>query len=129
MTPRSRLLPAAIALLCAVALAVVPASASAAAAPRPKRCDVAVLVGRAGAGTTVTALKVTRATCPRGIAVAKAFGACRLANGPSGRCVRRVAGGWACGEQRTNGPTQFSASATCRKDRATVALRYTQTLQ
>lgn len=128
MTPCFRLLPAALVLLCAAALAVVPATASAAAALRPKSCDVAALAGRAGAGTTVTSLKVTRATCARGVTVAKALGACRLANGPSGRCVRRINGGWACAEQRTNAPTQFSASATCRKDRATVALRYTQTL-
>lgn len=98
-----------------------PASAGA----RPKTCDISKVADRLGP-TSVTSLKVLHVTCDRGIAVVRAFHACRLKNGPSGRCVRLVKG-YACGEIRTNGPTQFSATATCRKGRASVVHRYTQT--
>ena len=92
--------------------------------PRTTTCDLTGIADRLGP-TTVTSLKVTGLRCGRGVSVVKAFHACRLANGVSGRCVRLVKG-YACGEIRTNGPTQFSATATCRKDSATVVHRYTQ---
>jgi hypothetical protein len=93
---------------------------------RPTTCDISQVADRLGP-TSVTSLKVTHLRCGRGISVVRAFHACRLANGPSGRCVRLVKG-YACGEIRTNSPTQFSSTVTCRKDRATVVHRYTQVI-
>jgi hypothetical protein len=100
------------------------ARARARATPRPKACDLAGVADRLGP-TSVSSLKVVGVRCDVGISVVRAFHACRLANGTSGRCVRLVRG-YACAEIRTNGPAQFSASVTCRKDRASVAHRYTQ---
>ncbi len=126
-SPRFRRRPLAAALALAAVLAV-PTAAHAARrpAPRPRTCDVAPLAGTLGT-TTVTSLKVTGVRCDAGVRVVRAFTACRLANGPSGRCVRLV-NGYACGELRSNGPTSFSATATCRKDRKSVVHKYTQTL-
>lgn len=92
--------------------------------PSPKTCDISEVADTLGP-TSVTSLKVVKAKCAAGISVVKAFHACRLANGPSGRCVKLVKG-YACGEIRTNGPTQFSATATCKKDNKSVVHRYTQ---
>lgn len=131
--PRSRSLLGVLALILACALTAAltastvgaaPAHTARARAARPTTCDISGVADRLGP-TSVTSLKVTHLRCGRGIAVVRAFHACRLANGPSGRCVRLV-NGYACGEIRTNGPTQFSATATCRKNRATVVHRYTQ---
>ncbi len=101
-------------------------AAHAARAPRSTTCDVAGLVGRVGTAT-VSSLKVTGARCAAAISVVKAFHSCRLANGPSGRCVRLVLG-YACGEIRSNLPTQISATVTCSKSRGRkkVVHRYTQ---
>jgi beta-lactamase class A len=90
-------------------------------------CDISSVADRLGP-TSVTSLKVSHLRCGRGISVVRAFQSCRLANGESGRCVRLVARGYACSEIRSNGPTQFTATATCKKDRATVVHRYTQAL-
>ena len=123
-SPRFRPLAGALAL---AALLVVPSTALAARrAARPRTCDVSALAGTLGT-TTITSLKVTGVRCDAGVRVVRAFTACRLANGPSGRCVRLVSG-YACAEQRVNGPTSFSATATCRKDRKSVVHKYTQTL-
>lgn len=119
----------AVALVAALAalLAVSVTSAHAARrTPRSRTCDVAPLAGTLGS-TTVTSLRVTGVRCGTGVEVVRAFTACRLKNGPSGRCVRLVRR-FACGEIRSNGPTSFSATVTCRKDRATVVHKYTQTL-
>lgn len=127
--PRLRPLAGALALVLAsfltAALApAAPAAHAAHARARPKTCDVSSVADRLGP-TSVTSLTVLHARCDRGISVVRAFHSCRLANGTSGRCVRLVKG-YACGEIRTNSPTQFSAKVTCRKDRATVVHRYTQ---
>ena len=119
----------ALVLACALTAASTAGAASAphnarARAARPTTCDISQVADRLGP-TSVTSLKVTHLRCGRGIAVVRAFHSCRLANGPSGRCVRLV-NGYACGEIRTNGPTQFSSTVTCRKNRASVVHRYTQ---
>jgi hypothetical protein len=133
--PRSRSLVGVLALLIAYALTAAltastvgaaPAHTARARAARPTTCDISKVADRLGP-TSVTSLKVTHMRCGRGISVVRAFHACRLANGPSGRCVRLVKG-FACGEIRSNGPTQFSSTATCRKDRATVVHKYTQVI-
>lgn len=123
-TPRLRPLAGLLALIAASALCAVLAAPAAAATPRSIACDVSAVADRLGP-TSVSAVKVKGTRCPTGIAVVRAFHACRLANGPSGRCVRRVKG-FACMEQRTGSTPQFTASVTCRKDRATVSHRYTQ---
>jgi hypothetical protein len=103
-----------------------PFSHAARARARTTTCDLSGIADRLGP-TSVTSLKVTHVRCGRAIPVVRAFHSCRLANGPSGRCVRLVRG-YACGEIRSNGPTQFSATATCRKDRASIVQRYTQVI-
>jgi hypothetical protein len=103
-----------------------PSAHAARASARPKTCDISKVSDRLGP-TSVTSLKVLHVRCDRAISVVRAFHNCRLANGTSGRCVRLVKG-YACSEIRTNGPTQFSATATCKKDRATIVHRYTQNL-
>lgn len=114
------------ALTAALAAGTVAAPSAHAARPaaRPKTCDISGVADRLGP-TSVTSLKVLHVRCDRGIAVVRAFHSCRLAHGVSGRCVRLVKG-YACNEQRTSGPTQFSASVTCAKGRARVMHRYTQ---
>lgn len=96
------------------------------ASARPKTCDISGVSDRLGP-TSVSSLKVLHARCDRGISVVRAFHSCRLAQGTSGRCVRLVKG-YACNEIRTSAPTQFSATVTCKKDRASVVHRYTQVI-
>jgi SH3-like domain-containing protein len=96
------------------------------ASARYKSCDVSNVADRLGP-TSVSSLKVIGVRCGIGISVVRAFHSCRLANGPSGRCVRLVKG-YACQELRTNAPTQINGTVTCRKGRKTVFHRYTQNL-
>lgn len=114
------------AVLAAPAVGAAPAAQAARARPRLRSCDISDVADRLGP-TEVTSLKVTGVRCAAGISVVRAFHACRLKNGPSGRCVRLVKD-YACIEQRTNAPTQFSALVTCRKRSKTVVHRYTQVL-
>lgn len=128
MTP-SRLLPLPASLACALTAALIVlalglAPTAHAAKARYKSCDISDVATRLGP-TEVTSLKVLHVRCATGISVVKAFHACRLKNGPSGRCVKLVKG-YACREQRTSSPTQFSATVTCAKDRKSVVHRYTQ---
>lgn len=124
---RLRALAVPLVLLLTAALAAAPAAhAARRAAARPRSCDVSAVATTLGP-TSVTSLKVLHVRCATGISVVRAFHRCRLANGVSGRCVRLVMG-YACMEQRTSSPVQFSATVTCRKDRATVTHRYTQNL-
>jgi hypothetical protein len=121
-----------LALAAVCCLAVVPAlhaapSAQAGRAVRYRRCDLSA-VGETLGPTSVTVLKVAGGvTCDRGISLVKAFHTCRLAHGASGRCVSLVKG-YACQEQRTNAPTQFTARVTCAKSRKSVVHSYTQNL-
>ena len=119
---------AGLAMVLAVLSLALAASVSHAARARARTttCDISGVADRLGP-TSVTSLKVTHIRCGRAIPVVRAFHACRLANGPSGRCVRLVRG-YACREIRTNGPTQFSATVTCSKDRASIVHRYTQVI-
>ncbi|MDW5594132.1 hypothetical protein VSS74_07290 [Conexibacter stalactiti] len=123
-TPRLRPFAGVLALIAATALSAGLAAPAAAATARSTTCDVSAVADRLGP-TSVSAVKVKGTRCATGIAVVKAFHACRLKNGASGRCVRRVRG-FACMEQRTGSTPQFTALVTCRKDRATVSHRYTQ---
>jgi len=116
------LLPA----LALAALLLAPAVHASAARPRYTSCDISKVADRLGP-TSVTSLKVSGVRCGRGIAVVRAFHACRLKNGPTGRCVKLVKG-YACQELRTNAPTQVNGTVTCRKDGKTVFHRYVQTL-
>jgi hypothetical protein len=110
-----------------LALTIGGVSAAHAARARSRSCDISKVADRLGP-TSVTSLKVLNVSCRTGVAVVRAFHACRLKNGPSGRCVRLVMGGYACMEQRTNAPTQITGTVTCRKSRASVIHRYTQVL-
>lgn len=94
------------------------------ASARFQTCDISGVADRLGP-TSVTSLRVLHVRCGRAISVVRAFHSCRLAHGASGRCVRLVKG-YACAEVRANGPTQFTSTVTCRKDRATIVHRYTQ---
>ena len=124
---RSRVLAGALtALLLTAALFALTIDGASAARARPRSCDISKVADRLGP-TSVTSLKVLNVSCRTGISVVRAFHACRLKNGPSGRCVRLVMG-YACMEQRTNAPTQINGTVTCRKRSATVTHRYTQSL-
>jgi SH3-like domain-containing protein len=117
---------AAITVLVLLILGAAPAAHAARARPRYTSCDISNVATRLGP-TSVTSLKVLHVRCGVGISVVRAFHACRLANGPSGRCVKLVKG-YACREQRTSSPAQFNATVTCSKDRKSVVHRYTQVL-
>lgn len=109
-----------------VALAGASGAQAAPTAQAAATCDISKVATTLGP-TSVTALSVTKTTCKNGIAVVKAFHACRLKNGVSGRCVKKVKG-YACREVRTNGPSQFTATVTCSKGKARVKHAYTQSL-
>lgn len=126
LRPRAGLLALAAASSVAVALVAPAAGAPTAHAARTITCDVSRVADRFGA-TSVTSLKVSGTSCDAGKRVVRAFTRCRLANGVSGRCVRLVKG-FACGEIRTNLPTEISSRVTCKKRRATVVHHYTQAL-
>ena len=103
-----------------------PAGASSAqASAAAKKCDITKVATTLGP-TQVTSLSVKKTTCKTGIAVVKAYHRCRTAKGVSGRCVKKVQG-YACREQRTTGPTEFSATVTCVKGKVTVKHAYRQT--
>lgn len=114
-------------LAAAAAAAIAPAAAPAAATTKTCPIPPAASSPYPGANGSWTRFTATRTTCATSYRVATAFHRCRLKNGIAGRCVRRVAGGWACGELRNNGPTAYGATVTCRKGRATVRHSYTQT--
>ena len=111
--------PLLLAALSAAAIAALPASASAATCKLPSD-------GKGFGPTYLLSLKTTKTTCTQGKAVVKAFHACATANGPKGRCVRKVLG-YACSERRGAAiPTQFDAKTSCRKGAAKVDFTYTQ---
>jgi hypothetical protein len=118
LTPR-RTLTTAAALALAVALLVLSTPAAGAATCKPGAYP--------GAGGTYKSLSVTKTTCSAGQKVANAFQACRLKNGKSGRCVKKVLG-YACREQRTATPVQFTAKVTCANGKKKVTHTYVQNL-
>lgn len=116
---RRMLRPLLLAALSVVAIAALPAGASAATCKLPAD-------GRGLGPTYLLSLKTTKTSCTQGKAVVKAFHACATANGPKGRCTKKVLG-YACTERRGAAiPTQFDAKATCRKAAARIDFAYTQ---
>jgi hypothetical protein len=115
------------ALVAAAAVLALAGGASAAphATAAATKCDVTKVATTLGP-TEVTSLTVTKTTCKTGIDVVKAYQACRLKNGVSGRCVKKVKG-YACREVRSSGPTEFTATATCTKKKVVVKHSYRQT--
>ena len=101
-----------------LALAALPSAALA------KTCNVQNDADSYGV-TYVTSLTVKGVSCATGKTLVRAFHKCRKAHGGiKGRCSS--VNGWSCSEQRTNGPVQFSAKATCRKGGRRVVHTYTQ---
>ncbi|MDO8189021.1 hypothetical protein Q5424_21520 [Conexibacter sp. JD483] len=109
-----------------LAAAIAPAASPAA---TTKVCPIPPVARYPYPGTngTWTLFRAKGVTCATSYRVATAFQKCRLKNGVSGRCVKKVADGWACREQRNSGPTSFGAAVTCSKGRATVGHNYMQT--
>jgi hypothetical protein len=110
----------------ALSLATGAQAAQPATAAKTTKCDISKVATKLGP-TQVTSLTVSKTTCKNGIAIVKAYHACRTAHGVSGRCVKKVKG-YACRETRTTGPTEFSAKVVCVKGKATVKHSYRQTL-
>ncbi|HEX2161738.1 MAG TPA: hypothetical protein VHF88_07945 [Thermoleophilaceae bacterium] len=110
------------------ALAVLPAGAQAASGPQAvaaKSCSLAGKTRELGP-TYTTSLSVRRVSCSKGESLVKAYYKCRKRNGGKrGRCGG--VSGYSCGERRYDSiPTQFSATATCKKGRKKVVHKYTQ---
>jgi len=123
-THRAPLLAAALAATALAAFTATPASAVPT-ATAAATCDVSKVATTLGP-TRVTSVKATKVTCKNAIKLVKAFHKCRMANGPSGRCVKKVQG-YACAEIRNGPPTGYSAKVTCRKGKASVVHSYDQT--
>lgn len=125
MLRRTSLLVAA-ATVCA--LAVLPAGAQAASGPEAVAAKSCSLSGktRSLGPTYTTALSVKRVKCSKGESLVKAYYNCRKANGgKKGKCSG--VSGYSCSERRYDKiPTQFSATATCKKGKKKVVHSYTQ---
>ncbi len=110
----------------AVAATALPSPASASpVATAAATCDISKVATTLGP-TEVTSLKATKVSCKDAIKLVKAFHVCRMANGPAGRCVKKVRG-YACGEVRNGPPTAYTSRVTCRKAKASVVHTYRQT--
>jgi hypothetical protein len=124
MLRRTSLLVAAAA---AAALTILPAGAQAAGpeAFASKSCSLSGKT-RALGPTYTTALSVKRVKCSKGESLVKAYYKCRKRNGgKKGRCGG--VSGFSCSERRYAAiPTQFSATATCKKGKKKVVHKYTQ---
>jgi hypothetical protein len=109
------------------ALATLPAGAQAAGpeAVASKSCSLSGKTRSLGP-TYTTSLSVKRVKCSKGQSLVKAYYNCRKRNGgKKGRCGG--VSGYSCGERRYAAiPTQFSATATCKKGRKKVVHKYTQ---
>lgn len=117
-----------LALVAAVgALAVLPAGAQAAGpeAVAAKSCSLAGKTRSLGP-TYTTSLSVKRVSCSKGESLVTKYYNCRKRNGgKKGRCGG--VSGYSCSERRYDViPTQFSATATCKKGRKKVVHKYTQ---
>lgn len=120
---RGATLLALLVLLAAALAASAPGTASAA-----TNCKLSQKEQRNGLGPTyTTSLTVSGTSCANGKKVAKAFYKCRVAaGGKKGRCSKKVSG-YRCSERRrAEIATQFSATASCKKSKATVKFAYTQ---
>lgn len=107
------------------ALAILPAGAQAADAVASKSCSLSGKTRSLGP-TYTTSLSVKRVKCSRGESLVRAYYNCRVKNGGrKGRCGG--VSGYSCSENRYDAiPTQFSATATCKKGRKKVVHKYTQ---
>ncbi|HYI79872.1 MAG TPA: hypothetical protein VEW67_03335 [Thermoleophilaceae bacterium] len=107
------------------ALAVLPAGAQAADAVASKSCSLSGKTRSLGP-TYTTSLSVKRVKCSKGESLVRSYYNCRLDNG--GRKARcGGVSGYSCSERRYDViPTQFSATATCKKGRKKVVHKYTQ---
>jgi len=107
------------------ALAILPAGAQAADAFASKSCSLSGKTRSLGP-TYTTSLSVKRVKCSKGESLVRAYYNCRLDNG--GRKARcGGVSGYSCSERRYDViPTQFSATATCKKGRKKVVHKYTQ---
>ncbi len=77
-------------------------------------------------GITIAGVRVASMGCALGKTVTVEYTKCRLANGATGRCVKKVRG-FACFEIRRNNPDgSFAASVTCKKGDKTVKHSYQQ---
>jgi len=125
-THRASLLAVALAATAIAASTAIPSPVAAApTAAAAATCDVSKVATTLGP-TEVTSVKATKVKCKDAIKLVKAFHTCRMANGPSGRCVKKVQG-YACAEIRNGPPTGYSAKVTCRKGKASVVHSYRQT--
>ena len=110
------------------AFAILPAGAQAAAGPEAVAAKSCSLSGktRSLGPTYTTSLSVKRVSCSKGESLVKAYYNCRKANGgKKGRCSG--VSGYSCSESRYDViPTQFSATATCKKGKKKVVHKYTQ---
>lgn len=109
-------------------LVALPVGAQAASGPHAVAAKSCSLAGktRSLGPTYTTSLSVRKVSCSKGESLVKAYYACRKRNGGKrGRC-RRVSG-YSCSERRYDSiPTQFSATATCKKGGKKVVHKYTQ---
>jgi hypothetical protein len=98
-------------LLTVAALATIPLLVpSSGVAAKKVTCKVPAFPTPAGAFDTLSAKIVS---CKTAQSVVVAYQKCRLKNGPTGRCVKRVKLHWECAEERfTSGPS-FQARARC----------------
>jgi len=109
------------------ALAILPAGAQAAGpqAVAAKSCSLSGKTRSLGP-TYTTALSVKRVSCSKGESLVRSYYDCRRDNGgKKGRCSG--VSGYSCSERRYDViPTQFSATATCKKGKKKVVHKYTQ---
>lgn len=109
------------------ALAILPAGAQASGpeAVASKSCSLSGKTRSLGP-TYTTSLSVKRVRCSKGESLVTAYYNCRKRNGgKKGRCGG--VSGYSCSERRYDViPTQFSATATCKKGRKKVVHKYTQ---
>ena len=77
--------------------------------------------------TYTTKLSVSGTSCKAGYSLVTAYYKCRTkAGSKSGRCTKKVSG-YSCQETRENViDTQFDATVTCKKSKATITHGYTQ---
>jgi hypothetical protein len=110
------------------ALAILPAGAQAASGPEAVAAKSCSLSGktRSLGPTYTTSLSVKRVKCSKGESLVTAYYNCRKSNGgKKGHCSG--VSGYSCSERRYDKiPTQFSATATCKKGKKKVVHKYTQ---
>lgn len=103
------------------------ADATSASVQASKSCGLSAKEGRSLGATYVTSLSVKKVSCSKGKSVAKAFNACRRANGGAkGRCNSKVGGGYKCTESRNSIPSQISSKVNCKRGSKKVSFRFTQ---